>query len=130
MDKMPTIAVLSDGSKAWENEFEKFSATVYMPKCDLYTDIINYGFRTPYLLIFGEKKYSFEEAQQFADENGLSCIAKEYGGSVVFIYPTNEGGWEKAPADLFASIISNTKISHTDNYEAVHHGCNAHPSRR
>ncbi len=111
MDKMPQIVVLNDGSKAWENEFDTFSATVYMPKCELYTDIINYGFRTPYLLIFGEKKYSMEEAQQFADSNGLSCIAKEYGGSVVFIYPTCDGGWENAPADLFANIISNTKIS-------------------
>ena len=111
MEKMPQVVLLDDGSKIWENRFEKFEAKVYLPKCDPITDVINYGFMTPYLLIFEEDKCSPKEAKKFADESGLSKIAAEYGGSVVFIYPTNEGGWRKAPADLFASIISETKIS-------------------
>ena len=111
MEKMPQIVVLDDGSKVWENRFEKFEAKVYLPKCDLLTDVINYGFMTPYLLVFEENKHTITEAKKFADESGLAKIAAEYGGSVVFIYPTNEGGWEKAPTDLFSSIISETKIS-------------------
>lgn len=111
MKKMPQIVTLEDGSKIWENKFEKFEAKVYLPKCDLPTEIINYGFITPYLLVFEENKYTLEEAKIFADESGLSDIAAQYGGSIVFIYPTNEGGWLKAPGDLFASIISETKIS-------------------
>lgn len=111
MEKMPQLVVLNDGSKMWENRFEKFEARVYMPKCDLLTDVINYGFMTPYMLVFEENKYTWEEAKQFADESGLSRIAGEYGGSVVFIHPTNEGGWQEAPEDLFAAIISETKIS-------------------
>lgn len=110
MEKMPQVVTLSDGSKMWENGFEKFTAKVYLPKCDLYTDVINYAYMTPYLLVFEENKMNWEEAKKFADESGLSAIAKEYGGSVVFIYPTNEGGWSKAPADLFASLISETKF--------------------
>ncbi len=110
MKQMPQIISLSDGSKIWENRFEKFGVKVYIPKCDLPVDVINYGFMTPYLLVFEEEKKTLEGAKQFADESGLSEIAKQYGGSVVFIYPTNEGGWEKAPEDLFASIISETKI--------------------
>ncbi len=111
MEKMPQIVVLDDGSKIWENKFEKFEAKVYLPKCDPITDVVNHGFMTPYFLIFEENKYTPKEAKKFADESGLTEIAAEYGGSVVFIYPTNEGGWSKAPADLFASIISETKIS-------------------
>lgn len=111
MEKMPQIVLLDDGSKMWENCFEKFEAMVYLPKCDLLTDVINYGFMTPYLLVFGENKYTFEGAKQFADESGLAEIAADYGGSVVFIYPTNEGGWQEAPEDLFAAIIAETKIS-------------------
>lgn len=111
MEKMPEVVLLDDGSKIWENKFEKFEAKVYLPKCDPITDVINYGFMTPYLLVFEENKYSPHEAKKLADESGLSKIAAKYGGSVVFIYPTNEGGWHKAPADLFASIISETKIS-------------------
>lgn len=111
MEKMPVIINLEDGSKIWEQRFEKFEAKVYLPKCDLPTDVINYGFVTPYLLVFEESKYTLDEAKMFADESGLANIASEYGGSVVFIYPANEGGWNFAPDDLFASIISETKIS-------------------
>ena len=111
MEKKPEVIALADGSKLWEQRFEKFEVKVYLPKCDLLTDVINYGFITPYLLVFEENKYSREEAINFANESGLAKIAAEYGGSVVFIYPTNDGGWKNAPADLFASIISETKIS-------------------
>ena len=110
MDKMPEVQVLTDGSKVWSHVFEQFEAKVYLPKCELLTDIVNYGFIAPYLMVFEEKKYTMEEAKKFADESGLAKIAANYGGSVVFIYPVNEGGWSKAPADLFASIISQSKI--------------------
>lgn len=111
MRDLPKIVGYSDGSKSWEHNFGVFTAKVYLPKCGLLTDAINYGFMAPYLLIFAEKNYSMEEAKQFADENGLAEIAAEYGSSVVFIYPVNDGGWEKAPADLFARVIDETRIS-------------------
>ena len=50
MKEMPQIILLDDGSKIWENKFEKFQVKVYIPKCDLPTDIINYGFITPICL--------------------------------------------------------------------------------
>lgn len=110
MEKMPEVQVRDDGSKMWSHTFEHFEAKVYIPKCDLLCDIINYGFRAPYLMVFEEERTTLEEAKQFADNSGLSNIAAEYGGSVVFFYPTNEGGWSKAPSDLFASIISQSRI--------------------
>ncbi len=111
MEKMPQILINRDGSKIWEHTFEDFHAIVYTPKCDLFTDIINYGFMTPYLLVLREERPTQESAIAFAEEKGLAAIAARYGGSVVFIYPTNEGGWEKASEDLFASVIGETKIS-------------------
>lgn len=111
MDSMPNITVLEDGSKQWEYRFEKFEVKVYLPVSEPITDIINYGFMAPYLLVFEEYKQTPEEAKAFADESGLSRIAAQYGSSVVFIYPTNEDGWQKASEDLFASVISETKIS-------------------
>lgn len=110
MKDMPQVVLLNDGSKIWEQRFEKFEVKVYLPKCDVPADVINYGFMTPYLLVFEEEKYSSEEAKKFADESGLSKIATGYGGSVVFVFPTNAGGWTQAPEDLFASLIAETKI--------------------
>lgn len=111
MKEMPQVKTFTDGSKMWEQNFGAFEAKVYLPQCDLLTDIINYGFVTPYLLVFEENKNTPEEAIAFAEKSGLAEIAAGYGGSVVFIYPTNEGGWQQAPEDLFASIIAETKIS-------------------
>lgn len=111
MDRMPQVTVLEDGSRQWEYRFEKFEAKVYLPGSDPITEIVNFGFMAPYLLVFEENKHTFEEAKAFADESGLAQIAAGYGGSVVFIYPTNEGGWQEAPADLFEAIIAETKIS-------------------
>lgn len=74
MEKMPQVVLLEDGSKLWENRFEKFEAKVYQLKCDPITDAVNYGFMTPYLLVFEENKYTPKEAKKFADESGLTEI--------------------------------------------------------
>ncbi|MBR2409216.1 MAG: hypothetical protein IKB07_09740 [Lachnospiraceae bacterium] len=111
MEQMPAVLALQDGSKYWEHTFEAFSAKVYIPSSDPITEIVNFGFRTPYLLVFEETKQSMEDAKQFADQSGLTEIAASFGGSVVFIYPTCEGGWDNAPANLFAALISESRIS-------------------
>ncbi len=111
MKEMPKIIVLADGSRLWEHKFEHFGAIVYLPMSDYMTDIINYGFIAPYLLVFPEKKMDYTDAVRFAQEKGLDHIAKEYGGSVVFVYPTNEGGWNKATEELYIELVAESKIS-------------------
>ena len=110
MKKMPQVKVLANGGKAWENRFDAFTVKVYMPKNDLFHEIINYGFMTPYLLVFEEQKQNCEEAVAFAEESGLAGIAASYAGSVVFVYPNTKKGWEDAPEDLFATLIGESKI--------------------
>jgi len=110
-DGNPIIRDFGDGSRYWTKTYDKFEAKIYLPESDPITDIVNFGFMTPYLLVFEEEKRTPAQAKAFADESGLTAIATPYGGSVVFIYPTNEGGWEEADEELFISLISNTKIS-------------------
>lgn len=113
MEQMPKIISLQNGAKVWEHTFDDFIAKVYIPvaKEELYSDIVNFGFRAPYLLVFEEKKQTMEEAVQYANITGLSSIAAQFAGSVVFIYPTADGGWENAPEDLYAKVIENSRIS-------------------
>lgn len=111
MKEMPKIIVLADGSRLWEHTFEHFHVTVYLPMSEYMTDIINYGFIAPYLLVFPEKKLDHTDAVRFAQEKELDHIAKEYGGSVVFVYPNNEGGWNKATRDLYIELVAESKIS-------------------
>jgi len=109
MKAMPEINKLADGSGIWSHCFEKFEATVYSPVNDKDDDILNYGFIAPYLLVFMPEKFTADEAVDFARRKGLEKIAKDFASSVVFIYPTS-GDWDSAADDIFAEILSNSKI--------------------
>ena len=111
MKEMPEMSAV-DGGLMWTHIFEKFKATVFVPDNDLMDDVLNYGFIAPYLLVFAERDYSndFDGAVEFARSNNFEQIAKKYGTSVVFIYPTSTNGWKDAAPDLFSEILSNSKI--------------------
>ena len=111
MKEMPKMTAV-DGGLMWTHTFEKFKATVYVPENDLMDDVLNYGFIAPYLLVFAPEDYTanFAGAVESARKNNFEQIAKKYGTSVVFIYPTSANGWKDAAPDLFSEIISNSKI--------------------
>lgn len=125
---VPEAKDFADGSKMWEKTFPEFSVKVYIPECDLPKEYVNFGFRAPYLMIFEEKRFTWEEAKAYADANGFSKIAAKYAGSVCFFYPNTAGitkgeeGWKNAGKDLFASILSLSRISqyYGDGYAVMY----------
>lgn len=110
IENRPVVTTYDDGSKMWSNTFSTFKAKVYVPETKLPQKTINFGFSAPYLLIFEEYEYSEADAKKYADENGFSQIASEHATSVVFIYPTCEGGWLQAQDGLYEELIENSKI--------------------
>ena len=98
------------GGKCWEHRFELFGLKVYVPDNDLDGQTNNYGFRAPLLLVFEEKPQGMEEAVAFARESGLAGVAAKADSSVLFVYPTAEGGWAGADAGLYQSLISEIKM--------------------
>ena len=104
MEKKPEITVFEDGTKIWEAELGSFVVKTYLPKTELPADIVNFGFRAPYLMIFEEKRLTKQEAKEFADKNGFSEVASGFAGSVTFFYPLCEGGWENAKEDFFVNL--------------------------
>lgn len=111
MKEFPTIT-RQDGAAFWSHTFDTFDATVYVPsaKPELLAGPLNYGFSAPYLLVFAEKKLSYDEAAAFAREKGFEEIAASFASSVVFIYPTAEGGWKNASPAILSEIITNSRI--------------------
>ena len=112
MEKAPETNTLNDRTIYWSHTFTRFEATVLVPKPDekLHSDILNYGFIAPYLLVFAENKLNADSARIFAEDAGVMKIARDFATSVVFIYPTAQGGWKNAEPDLFAEIITNSRI--------------------
>ena len=108
MSKMPEVISLN-GGKAWEHDFEKFNVVVYVPKDELISDVVNFGFKSPYLVVLPEKKLSKEQAADFAERNGLADIARRTATSVAFVYPS-AGDWKDADKELYVELIKETKI--------------------
>lgn len=111
MNTIPKITKLENEAAIWTNTFEKFKATVYVPaaKPELQSQILNYGFIAPYLLVFAPKDFSFDEAVNFARQKGFEKLAADFASSVVFIYPTS-GNWNSAAPDILSEIITNSRI--------------------
>ncbi len=107
-NEMFNIKSVAEG-KIWTMEQELFKALVYVPNNDIPSEI-NLGVDTPYLIILPEKEMTETEAVSFAEEKGFAKIAARTGGSVVFVTPNCNGGWEKADTELFKELIACTKI--------------------
>lgn len=106
----PKVCYGNCGDKVWEQEFNFFTARVYVPKTDLPEDVVNFGYSAPYLLYFDDCNIEKDEIAACAEKMKLTEVARQYGTSVVFISPKNEGGWAAATDELFLELISNSKI--------------------
>ena len=105
----PDVIKFEDGSKFFEHEYDDFYLKAYVPSTKIDGQVNNYGFRAPLLLVFEEERKTMDEAIAFAKESGLSDIASSMDSSVIFIYPTCEGGWEKADEKVYVSLIAEVK---------------------
>ena len=81
---------------------------VYQPKDVMESDIINYAYSAPLLMVFGKGKFTTEAAVDYAEETGLAQIASENGGFVVFVNPKDS--WENEPEGIYEAVISKTKV--------------------
>ncbi len=111
MNTIPEVTKFNEGI-CWSHTFNNFKATVFVPKAEenLKSELLNYGFTSPYVLVFSEKDFSYEEAIEFSDKNAFTKLASDFASSVVFIYPTSKNGWDDADPAIFSEIISNSKI--------------------
>ena len=110
MKKMPDVGFPDKGIKIWEHTFERFRLKALVPEPDPLAECVNFGFRAPYLIVLEETELSPEEALRYAEARGLLSLAKRFSASVVFVYPTATGGWERADERLFIDLVAESRI--------------------
>ena len=110
MQQFPDVLTLENGARLWQHQFECFRVKVYVPKGDPLANIVNFGFKAPYLLVFEEKEMSLTDAAAFAHAQGFADVAAAYSGSVVFVYPTGDHGWDDADEQLFIDLVAESRI--------------------
>ncbi len=106
----PVTTTLPSGEVCWTQPFDRFRVKVIVPKGHELSDLINFGFMAPYLLVLEENEMTMEEAAAFASTHGFTKVAAEHSGSVVFVYPTAPGGWADADENLFIDLIAESRI--------------------
>ena len=110
MKERPIVKKLENGGEYWENTFEHFYLKTYVPKNGINGKMNNYTFRAPLLLVFEEDKSTIEDAVKFAEESGLAKIAAAVDSTVLFVYPTCDGGWDNASVELYREIMKEVKM--------------------
>ena len=110
MKEFPEVRELERGYKYWEHEFKTFKAGVITPLAKDIFNVINFGYKAPYMIVFQEEERTAEERKNFVELTGLNLIANSFAGSVVFVTPTAKGGWDEATDELFKELIAESKI--------------------
>ena len=100
-----------DGGFLTTLEIEDHDIYVYQGKDTMFSDVINYGFTAPTLLVLGDEAFTEDEAADYAKESGLSDIAGENGGTVIFLNPLNGGSWGQEPYGLYEKVMEKLKLT-------------------
>ncbi|MBQ1482731.1 MAG: hypothetical protein IIZ28_04080 [Erysipelotrichaceae bacterium] len=110
MDAIRTVLTekTADGGYITTIKIEGHDIFVYQPLDVMNGDIINYGYSAPLLMVAGNGAYGKDEAVRYADESGLSKIASENGGSVIFLNPLTN--WDEEKEGLYEAVIAKTRI--------------------
>lgn len=110
MENMPMIKEFADKSKSYQETCGAAKVVVYTPCVSHLTEVVNFGFRAPFLMVFTEEVVDEDSAKAYAEEYGLDKIAQPFGTGICFIRPAS-GSFADAKPGLYEDVIANAKIA-------------------
>ncbi|MBR4421141.1 MAG: hypothetical protein IKS69_01240 [Erysipelotrichaceae bacterium] len=80
------------------------------PANELKSNLINYGFTGPTLLVFPDRKTDFEGLKELIKTNGLEKAAQDNGVGVILVNPLKED-WKNEEAGAYEAVTANLGIA-------------------
>jgi len=110
MENMPMIKEFADKSKGYQETCGPAKVVVYTPAVSHLTEVVNFGFRAPFLMVFTEEVVDEDSAKAYAESEGLDKIAQPFGTGICFIRPAS-GSFADAKPGLYEDVIANARIA-------------------
>ena len=80
------------------------------PANELKSNLINYGFTGPTLLVFPDRKTDFDGLKELIKTNGLEKAAQDNGVGVILVNPLKED-WKNEEAGAYEAVTANLGIA-------------------
>jgi len=100
----------ADGSLLYEFEDKGYQILFYMPVNDVQSNLINYGFTGPTLVVFPDKKTDFAGLRKLTVETGLETVAARNGVGIVLVNPKKDD-WKDEEAGAYEAVADNLGIA-------------------
>lgn len=105
--KMITV---ENGDIYYEFEDQGYQILFTQPANEVQSNLINYGFTGPTMLVFPDKKSDFVGLEHLIKESGLKQVAKENGVGVILVNPKGDD-WKDEPVGAYEAVTGNLGIA-------------------
>ena len=111
IEKMITT---KDDSILYEFDLNGYVGYYYLPSSDMQVNLINYGFTSPCLVVYPDKKIGMDEVEDLAEKYNLKTVAIKQGTGVLFMNPKNGENWDNEQPDGYIAAASNFGIAQSN----------------
>ncbi len=114
VERIKQTTSLDNGGILHELILNGYQTFVYMPPTDLPVNLINYGFQSPTLLVFPDRRVNGADIPAYAEETGIDAVAKKNGCGVIIMNPLKGGDWSEAAAGAYEALTANLGIAQSN----------------
>ncbi len=109
-DKIRKLITTENGDIYYEFEDNGYQILYVMPANEIQSNLINYGFTGPTLLVFPDKKCDFVGLKNLIGETGLQRVAMDNGVGVVLVNPKGKN-WNNEEPGAYEAVTGNLGIA-------------------
>ena len=116
--KIEKVLTIDNGDIYYEFEDNEYQILYIQPANDRQSNLINYSFTGPTILIFPDEKTNFVGLRNMVEDYGLKQIAQENGTGIILINPP-DNTWKNEIQGAYETIINNLGVAQMNFYDGL-----------